>query len=108
MTVLPLFPFDAPLSTEPAAEVLRLLTDDPVPWVRLAAGHEVRLVTRYEDVRQAMADPRMSRAALMTPDAPTIVPGLQSPDMLPNMDPPDHTRLRRLVAKAFAAHNVEL
>jgi cytochrome P450 len=50
----------------------------------------------------------MSRAALMTPDAPTIIPGLQSPNMLPNMDPPDHTRLRRLVAKAFAIHSVEL
>jgi cytochrome P450 len=105
---LPLFPFDAPLSTEPAAEAIRLLATDPVPWVRLATGHEVRLVTRYDDVRQAMADPRMSRAALMTPDAPTIIPGLQSPDMLPNMDPPGHTRLRRLVAKAFAIHNVEL
>ena len=84
-----------------------MLGTDPVP-VRLASGHQVRLVTRYDDVRRAMSDPRMSRAALMTPDAPTIIPGLQSPDMLPNMDPPDHTSLRRLVAKAFAIHNVEL
>lgn len=105
---LPLFPFDTALSTEPAAETIRMMDTDPVPWVRLASGHEVRLVTRYDDVRRAMSDPRMSRAALATPDAPTIIPGLQSPDMLPNMDPPDHTRLRRLVAKAFAIHNVEL
>ncbi|QKV74597.1 cytochrome P450 [Amycolatopsis sp. Hca4] len=104
----PLFPFDTPPSTDPAAEAIRLLHTDPVPRVRLASGHEVRLVTRYGDVQRALADPRMSRAALATPDAPTIVPGLQSPDMMPNMDPPDHTRLRRLVAKAFTAGTVEL
>jgi cytochrome P450 len=104
---LPLFPFDAPPSTEPAAESIRMLETDPVPWVRMTSGHTVRLVTRYDDVRRAMSDPRMSRAALMTPDAPTIIPGLQSPDMMPNMDPPDHTRLRHLVAKAFTLHNVE-
>ncbi len=85
----PLFPFDAPPSTDPAAEAIRMLHTDPVPRVRLAAGHEVRLVTRYDDVH-------------------TIVPGLQSPDMMPNMDPPGHTRLRRLVAKAFTTRNVEL
>lgn len=104
----PLFPFEAPPSTEPAAEAIRMLHTDPVPWVRLAGGHEVRLVTRYDDVQRAMSDPRMSRAALATPDAPTIVPGLQSPDMMPNMDPPDHTRLRRLVARAFTLRTVEL
>ncbi|MDS0136033.1 MULTISPECIES: cytochrome P450 [unclassified Amycolatopsis] len=104
----PLFPFDEPPSTDPAAEALRLLHTDPVPLVRLAGGHRVRLVTRYDDVQRTMSDPRMSRAALATPDAPTIVPGLQSPDMMPNMDPPDHTRLRRLVAKAFTVRNVEL
>ncbi|MGW5740602.1 cytochrome P450 [Amycolatopsis sp. NPDC003861] len=104
----PLFPFDDPPSTDPAAEALRLLHTDPVPVVRLAGGHRVRLVTRYDDVQRAMSDPRMSRAALATPDAPTIVPGLQSPDMMPNMDPPGHTKLRRLVAKAFTIRNVEL
>jgi cytochrome P450 len=101
------FPFDVPLSIDPAPQLVEMQAVDPVPWVRIATGHDVRLATRYDDVRRALSDSMMSREACVAPDAPTLVPGAMSPDALTNMDPPRHTRLRRLVSKAFTARTVE-
>jgi cytochrome P450 len=101
------FPFDVPLSFDPAPQLVEMQAVDPVPWVRIETGHDVRLATRYDDVRRALSDSVMSREACVGPDAPTIVPGAMSPDILSNMDPPRHTRLRRLVSKAFTARTVE-
>jgi cytochrome P450 len=101
------FPFDEPPSIDPVPQLVEMQAVDPVPWVRIATGHDVRLATRYDDVRRALTDPVMSRAACVAPDAPTIGPGSMSPDMLSNMDPPRHTRLRRLVSKAFTARAIE-
>jgi cytochrome P450 len=64
------------------------------------------LLTRYEDVRWALGDPRLS-STLAAP-----APAEGSSDLLADMytfvksslvftDPPDHTRLRRLVIAAF-------
>jgi cytochrome P450 len=64
------------------------------------------LVTRYDDVRWALGDPRLS-STLAVP-----APAEGSSDLLADMytfvksslvftDPPDHTRLRRLVIAAF-------
>jgi len=66
------------------------------------------LLTRYDDVRWALGEPRLS-STLATP-APDSADG--SSDLLADMytfvqsslvftDPPDHTRLRRLVIAAF-------
>jgi cytochrome P450 len=101
------FPFHGPLSFDPAPRLVEMQAVDPVPCVRIATGHDVRLATRYDDVRRALSDSMMSREACVAPDAPTIVPGAMSPDILSNMDPPRHTRLRRLVSKAFTARTVE-
>jgi cytochrome P450 len=104
---LPVFPFQTPGSVDPSPQAVEMQAVDPVARVRLATGHEVRLATRYDDVRRALTDPTCSRAACIGPDAPTIVPGAMSPDLMANMDPPRHTRLRRLVSKAFTARAVE-
>jgi cytochrome P450 len=101
------FPFDVPLSFDPAPQLVDMQAVDPVPCVRIASGHDVRLATRYDDVRRALSDSMMSREACVAPDGPTIVPGAMSPDILSNMDPPRHTRLRRLVSRAFTARTVE-
>ncbi|MBP2325721.1 cytochrome P450 [Kibdelosporangium banguiense] len=101
------FPFDEPLSFDPVPRLVEMQAVDPVPWVRIPTGHDVRLATRYDDVRRALSDSMMSREACVAPGAPTLVPGAMSPDILSNMDPPRHTRLRRLVSKAFTARTVE-
>jgi cytochrome P450 len=104
---LPLFPFPTPLSRDDDMALARLRTEEPVAKVRIASGHEVWIVTRYEDVKTVMSDPRFSRARSAGPEAPTLVPSIQSPDMLVSMDPPAHTRMRSLVNKAFTYRAVE-
>lgn len=102
-----MFPFTTPWSDETDADIARFRAEDPVPLVRLPDGHEVRLVTRYADVRLALSDSRFSRAASARPDAPTLMPGTQSPEAITSMDPPEHARLRRLVSRAFTFRSVE-
>lgn len=58
---LPRFPFPADAALEPPAEWAELRAKCPVQHVRLASGDEAALLTRYEDVRQILADPRFTR-----------------------------------------------
>jgi cytochrome P450 len=80
----------------------------PVHQVRLADGHDAWLVIGHDAARLALKDGRLSKDMLAAMDAdPEIVDeGLPGPAFARHMlavDPPDHTRLRRLVAPAFAA-----
>jgi cytochrome P450 len=54
-----------------------------------------------------LIDPRFSRAAASGPDVPDTGLGQIAADSILGMDPPEHTRLRRLVAGAFTARRVE-
>ncbi|WP_024806401.1 cytochrome P450 [Nocardia sp. BMG51109] len=82
--------------------------EEPVSRVRLRHGGEGWLVTRYTDVRQVLADQRFSRAATVgREDVARVRPQPSPPDAILSMDPPEHTRLRRLVAKAFTANRVQ-
>src|SRR5439155_25729672 len=98
--------------------------DDPFPLfadvrsrgavhaVTLADGHAAWLIVRYEEARAALSDPRLSKdmqaALAMSPDV--VAEGLPGPAFARHMlvvDPPDHTRLRRLVAAAFSVRRIE-
>jgi cytochrome P450 len=80
--------------------------------VTLADGHRAWLVVRYDEARAALNDPRLSKdmhAALATGDD-LVAEGLPGPAFarhMLNVDPPDHTRLRRLVSTAFSPRRVE-
>lgn len=74
--------------------------------IRMPYGGEAWLATRYDDVKAVLSDPRFSRAAAAGRDVPRARPPMDSPSMLISMDPPDHTRLRRLVGTAFTARGV--
>jgi cytochrome P450 len=67
----------------------------------MATGDLAWLVTRYEDARFVLADPRFSKAALLEPDAPRIRPGALPPGLLFTTDPPEHTALRGRVLPAI-------
>jgi cytochrome P450 len=75
--------------------------------ITLPDGSEAWLVTEYEDVRAGLADPRLS---LNRDNATGGYTGFKLPPALDrnllNLDPPDHTRLRRLVGGAFTAFRV--
>jgi cytochrome P450 len=75
--------------------------------VRLPHGEPAWLATRYADVRFVLGDRRFSRAMAADKDEPRMTPG-RRPGGILGMDPPDHTRLRTLVAKAFTMRRVEL
>jgi cytochrome P450 len=72
------------------------------------------LVTRYEDVRQALTDPRLSNSldslSPALPEAGAWILGERMLGLDRNLlrsDPPRHTRLRRLVSKAFTPGRIE-
>ncbi|MBT2387081.1 cytochrome P450 [Streptomyces sp. ISL-11] len=97
------------LLTDPYGTYARLREAGPVHRFTGPDGKPAWLVTRYDDVRRAINDPRFSL------DKSNAVPGNYSGFSLPpaldanllNMDPPDHTRVRRLVVKAFTPGRVD-
>lgn len=98
-------PYEDPaFAADPFPFLKTLRERGPVHRVVLANGLETWLVTRYEDVMAAISDPRMSS----DPDEATD-PRLRAlssaaepfPRSMLRLNPPDHTRLRRLVSKAF-------
>ncbi|MEU7325980.1 cytochrome P450 [Streptomyces griseoviridis] len=102
------FPFDGSSYRGPDARYARWRTEEPVTRVRTAGGVDAWLVTRYEDVRAAQADPRLSRALACGPAAPRIGGTMYTtPEMIISMDSPEHSRLRKLVAGAFTQRRVE-
>lgn len=100
------YPFSEPdrLNLHPLYAQLR--RSEPVVRVRLPFGEEAWLATRHADVKTVLGDPRFSRAASRGRDEPRTTPQPIGTGIL-SMDPPDHSRLRRLVAKAFTARRVE-
>ena len=100
------YPFSDPdrLNLDPL--YARLRRQEPLIRVRLPFGEEAWLATRYHDVKVVLGDQRFSRAASVGRDEPRLTPGQIGGGML-SMDPPDHSRLRRLIAKAFTARRVE-
>jgi nocardicin N-oxygenase len=99
------YPFCRPGALQPPEE-LAGLRQQPVVPVTLPSGDPALLVTRYEDVRALLVDPRLSRN-LNRPGAARISRGnrmFQDPRIDP--DPPEHSRVRRLVMKAFTPERV--
>lgn len=100
---------------DPHAVYRRLREEGPVAPAVTPWGRRIWLVTRYDEARALLADPRLSkdnkRAAELIGNQITAsaqnAPGVSplAGHML-NSDPPDHTRLRTLVNKAFTARTV--
>jgi len=93
------------LDLDPAYEELR--RTEPVARVRLPYGGDAWLVTKYEDVKAVFGDLRFSRAAVLGKDVPRAVPNIQERSSILSMDPPEHGRLRKLVAKGFTMRRTE-
>jgi len=92
---------------DPQRYFTRLREERPVAPLDLPGSGRAWLVTRYEDVRAGLADPRLAKdpRKLYPHWEPGPVQAMFNLHML-NLDPPDHTRLRRLVQKAFTPGRV--
>ena len=91
---------------DPADHFAQARARCPVQRVRLADGHPAWVVLGYDAARQALGDPRISKdmLAALAADGEVVAEGLPGPSFsrhMLNVDPPDHTRLRRLVSRAF-------
>ncbi|MYW42427.1 cytochrome P450 [Streptomyces sp. SID161] len=98
------WPVDDLPALDPDPFLDELLHDEPVARIRLPHGAGwAWLVTRYEDVRFVTSDPRFSRAEVAGRDVTTMrpVPVASQTAGVQYVDPPRHTRLRRVVARAF-------
>ncbi len=100
------YPFNEGHSLELSDRYEEALADDGLRRVRLPYGTPAWLATRYADVRTVLGDPRFSRAACAVNDEPREAE-LQVNQGMMAMDPPDHTRLRRLLSKAFTVQRIE-
>lgn len=92
---------------------------DPYPWYRRlrdtgSVYHDERvdslLVSHYEDIVAVLDDPRFSASRLNLADEtdPAALDiGKTLADQMLFLDPPDHTRLRKLFAKAFTPRRLD-
>ena len=96
---------------DPFGHFARARARCPVQRVRLADGHPARVVLSFDAARQALSDPRISKdmLAALQDNSEVVAEGLPGPEFsrhMLNVDPPDHTRLRRLVSRAFVPPRV--
>jgi cytochrome P450 len=105
-TILAWGGWDADVEADPYPFFEAMRSQCPAQRVRLADGHDAWVILGYDAARAALMDSRLSKdmvAALAeNPDvADEGLPGRAFARHMLAVDPPDHTRLRRLVSKAF-------
>src|SRR6266550_4348056 len=110
---MPLDLYDDAVRADPYPLLAELREAAPVHWVSQHRGLESWIVTRYDEVRAVLADNRFIKAPETVPEALRKFKAAFGDQVESEMrsllatDPPDHTRLRRLVGKAFTPRRVE-
>jgi cytochrome P450 len=97
---------------DPVDELARVRRDEGVTRVVMPFGVQAFLLTRYEDIREVLSDPaRFSNARTEFPLAEQLQ--LSEDDIaqrragqLLALDPPQHTRLRRMLTPEFTVRRI--
>jgi cytochrome P450 len=95
---------------DPYPVYARLRAEGPLHHVRDPDGEDLWLIVGYEACRTAFTDARLSRDWTGSGDIRQIHNTDADQPALAHMlmrDPPDHTRLRRLVAREFTPRRIE-
>jgi len=102
------YPFSR-VRLEPDPAYAELRRTEPVCRVQLPYGPPAWLVTDYDLTKAVLSDTRFSRAAAVGRDNPREAAAdlSQVAESLMSMDPPAHTRIRKLVGKALTPRRVE-
>src|SRR4029078_9487291 len=112
-------PADPAFKNNPYVAYAALQKAAPVHQAELPNRHGLGLVTRYADAIPVLKDPKRfgsNYQKLMPPAevAAATPPASAAPNpmrlfaqILLNIDPPDHTRLRALISKAFTPRMIE-
>jgi cytochrome P450 len=101
---------DSAFVQDPHELYRRLRSAGPAHRVTIWGGVPAWLITRYDEARELLNDPRLckdnARAVELFP--PGLAGAHDSPlsSHMLNSDPPDHTRLRRLVQKVFTSRAI--
>jgi cytochrome P450 len=105
---VPRFPFPpAPVPYDPGPEMRKLMAKCPVSKVRLPDDSTAWLVTGFGEAREVMVDQRYSRALVFAPGRQVYGVEATLADAIIAKDPPEHTRLRKLVARAFTEKRIQ-
>ncbi|MGI5121657.1 cytochrome P450 [Marinactinospora thermotolerans] len=103
------FPIGRSCPFAPPDAYAAMREEAPLTKVAIPGGKEAWLVTRHADVRTALASPAASSDA-RHPAFPALGDGEQAvaADLRPfiRMDPPDHTRVRRMLVGEFTVKRV--
>ncbi|WP_228000629.1 cytochrome P450 [Nocardia australiensis] len=104
MARTPICPFNPP------PDLARLREDQPISRVRIWNGNQGWLITRYNDVRAVLADPRFSadpdRSGYLPVTAASQARRQRSKSLI-SMDNPEHDVMRRMLTRDFMIKRVE-
>jgi cytochrome P450 len=107
-------PFGLSSTADPYRDYAALRADGRIKRITIRPGLEPWLVTRYDDIRAVLGSAQMSNDPANTSAEvrQAIAAGYVEEKIellgahLLNMDPPDHTRIRRVMSRALSARRV--
>ena len=110
ITELPQFPFRRQCPFVEPEIYTQSRVEDPIRKIRMVDGRPAWLLTRYDDVRAVLNDPRFS-SDKTNPEYPAFVIGLRegldkSERFMVNMDDEEHSASRRAVISEFSTRRI--
>jgi len=105
------FPLRRPGQPYPPDQYADFRAREGLVWSHMPTGAKVWLVTKYDDVRAVLTDPRISSSPRHE-GFPSVgrTGGVPNPDQVPGwfvaLDPPDHDRFRKALIPEFTVRRI--